>query len=56
MVLDAIDKEPNPALFRESIFDILQKKHNYFVNQLQKKFIFDGDTIEFVTQDFYKRC
>jgi hypothetical protein len=32
------------------------KKHNrYFIDEHQKKFIFDGDTIEFVTQDFYKK-
>ncbi|SHG14257.1 hypothetical protein SAMN05444396_10544 [Flavobacterium segetis] len=53
--LDAIDKEPNPAYSGESIFDKLQKNNRYFIDQLQKKFIFDGDTIEFVTQDFYKK-
>lgn len=53
--LDFIDKEPNPAYSGESIFDKLQKNNSYFVDELQKKFIFDGDTIEFVTQDFYKK-
>ena len=53
--LDFIDKEPNPDYSGISIFDKLQKNNRYFVDELQKKFIFDGDTIEFVTQDFYKK-
>ena len=53
--IDIIDNEPNPAYIGESIFDILQRNNPYFINELQKKFIFDGDTIEFVTQDFYKK-
>lgn len=54
-VLDPIDNEPNPEYLGESIFEILQKHNTYFIDEHQKKFIFDGDTIEFVTQDFYKK-
>lgn len=53
--LDVIDNEPNPEYIGESIFEKLQKHNSYFIDEHQKKFIFDGDTIEFVTQDFYKK-
>lgn len=53
-VFDPIDNEPNPEFSGESIFEILQKHNPYFIDELQKEFIFDGDTIEFVTQKFYK--
>ena len=53
--LDTIDNIPNPEYIGESIFELLQKHNRYFIDEHQKKFIFDGDTIEFVTQDFYKK-
>lgn len=53
--LDIIDNIPNPEYIGESIFELLQKNNRYFIDEHQKKFIFDGDTIEFVTQDFYKK-
>jgi len=53
--LDVVDKEPNPEYIGESILEKLQKHNSYFIDEHQKKFIFDGDTIEFVTQDFYKK-
>jgi len=51
---DPIDNEPNPEYSGESIFEKLQKNNPYFIDELQKEFIFDGDTVEFVTQKFYK--
>jgi hypothetical protein len=43
------------SIFGESIFELLQKHNRYFIDEHQKKIHFDGDTIEFVTQDFYKK-
>lgn len=45
---------PNPKYNGKSIFDILKEVNpNYFVNEQEKSFVFDGDSIEIMTQDFY---
>jgi alanine dehydrogenase len=43
---------PNPA-FTESIHDILLKENTYYNRVYDKSFVFDGDSIEFITQNFY---
>jgi hypothetical protein len=36
------------------LFDFIAEKDAYFKDEYMKSYIFDGDTIEFVTQNFYK--
>lgn len=43
---------PNP-LFKESIHDILMQESPYYKDVFGKSLVFDGDSIEFITQDFY---
>jgi len=44
---------PNP-LFIESIHDILLRENDFYKMAYDTSFVFDGDSIEFITQDFYK--
>jgi hypothetical protein len=48
------DPQLNPNFTGETLFELLKSKDNYFELEYGKKFIFDGDTIEFMTQNFYK--
>jgi len=48
------EKVLNSEYSGESVMERIQKHNSYFIDEHQKKFIFDGDTIEFVTQNFYK--
>ena len=43
---------PNPS-FTESIHDILMRGNAYYQKVYDKSFVFDGDSIEFITQNFY---
>lgn len=43
---------PNLA-FTESIHDILLRENSYYQTVYDKSFVFDGDSIEFITQNFY---
>jgi alanine dehydrogenase len=43
---------PNPA-YTESIHDILMRENAYYQKIYDKSFVFDGDSIEFITQNFY---
>lgn len=43
----------NPIFSGQTVFDYLKKNNLYFEKEYQKSYIFDGDTIEFMTQDFY---
>jgi len=45
--------KPNPR-FGKSFFQELQGFHPLFKDEYEKTFCFDGDTIEFITQHFYK--
>jgi hypothetical protein len=47
------DPKPNPR-FGKSFFHELQAFSSFFKDEYEKKFCFDGDTIEFITQGFYK--
>lgn len=40
--------------FEKSLHDILSNKNDFFKNEFGKSFVYDGDTIEFITQSFYK--
>lgn len=45
---------PNPKFTGKTLIEHLQTFDSYFKDNYEKSFIFDGDTIEFVTQNFYK--
>ena len=44
----------NETEYPQSLLIFLQEKNKYFLEEYGKKFVFDGDTIEFMTQKFYK--
>ena len=46
------EMRPNSA-FTESIHEILLKENAYYQKVYDKSFVFDGDSIEFITQNFY---
>ena len=45
--------EPNPKFCGQTLWE-LAMKNAYFADNFQKNFTFDGDTIEIITQNFYK--
>lgn len=48
------DEEVRPnQTFTESIHDILMRENAYYQKVYDKSFVFDGDSIEFITQSFY---
>ena len=46
--------KPNPKFSGKTIYDFLCEEDEYFKDEYMKSFIFDGDTIEFISQNFYK--
>ena len=47
--------KPNPAFSGYTVFDEMQEYcPNLFVKEYEESFVFDGDTLEFISQDFYK--
>jgi len=44
---------PNNKFSGKTVFEYM-KENNYFKNEYEKSYCFDGDTIEFMTQNFYK--
>ncbi len=50
-----IGSPANPKFTGKTIFDLLKElRPDYFKEQNEKSFIFDGDSIEIMTQNFYK--
>jgi hypothetical protein len=45
--------KPNPKFSSTTVFELLQQHNPYFKEEHENSFTFDGDTIEFITQDFY---
>lgn len=46
---------PNPKFTGKTIFDLLKElRPDYFEKEYEKTFVFDGDSIEIITQNFYK--
>ena len=45
---------PNKKFSGQTIFDYMKEQNIYFKDEYNKSFCFDGDTIEFMTQKFYK--
>jgi hypothetical protein len=46
--------EVNPDFTGKTLYEFLEESDIYFRNERGKKMTFDGDTIEFTTQNFYK--
>jgi hypothetical protein len=51
--LYTIDKEINPCYNNETFLETLQKYDSYFKDTYENEWIFDGDTIEFTTLNFF---
>lgn len=45
--------EQNPKFCGETLWDVVSLKNEYLRENFQKKFTFDGDTIDIITQNFY---
>ncbi len=49
------EPRPNPRFSGQTIFDLLmQRAPEFFVDEYERHFYFDGDAIEVLTQNFYK--
>jgi hypothetical protein len=48
------DNEVNPEFNGQTIFNLIQEQNNYFKENYEHKYTFDGDTIEFMTINYYK--
>lgn len=48
------DTEPNQKFSGKTIFELLNEIDEIFKEDFNDKYVFDGDTIEFITQNFYK--
>jgi hypothetical protein len=47
--------KPNPKFSGKAIFEWMKEQNpDVFVEDYEKSYLFDGDTIEFMTQNFYK--
>lgn len=46
--------EANPNFDGSTIHDVMMEKSEYFRNNFDKQFMYDGDTFEFTTLDYYK--
>lgn len=48
------EPKPNPLFCGETLHEYLMKNCPYFADHYNVDFVYDGDTIEFITQNFYK--
>jgi len=46
---------PNCKFNGQTLYEFICEKDSYFKDEYMKSFIFDGDTIEFISLDFYKK-
>ena len=46
--------EPNPKFIGETFIESLEKDNNYFTDTINNNWLFDGDTIEINTLNFFK--
>lgn len=53
MTFERIPKQ-NPDFLGKTIFEWMKEKDPFFAKEYEGSYIFDGDTIEFMTQNFYK--
>lgn len=54
ITLYSIGKTPNPKFSGKTIHDQMKDFNDFFNVDLEHKYVFDGDTVEFITQNFYK--
>jgi hypothetical protein len=47
--------EPNPEYNGETLLETLQKESEYFKNTIDNEWLFDGDTVEFNTINYFNR-
>jgi len=47
--------KPHPEFNGKTLYEFICEKDSYFTEQYMKTFIFDGDTIEFINLNFYKK-
>jgi hypothetical protein len=47
--------KPNPDFNGKTLYEFICEKDTYFIEQYMKTYIFDGDTIEFINLNFYKK-
>ena len=45
---------PNPAFCGKTLFEWMCEHSTWLADNYDKSFVWDGDTVEFITQDFYK--
>jgi hypothetical protein len=45
---------PNPNFVGETLFKWMTQHSTWLLENFDKSFVWDGDTVEFITQDFYK--
>jgi hypothetical protein len=46
--------KPNPKFSGKTIFEWMEEENLFFAREYGRSYIFDGDTIEFMTQKYYK--
>lgn len=46
--------KPNPKFSGKTAFEYMCEKDSYFSKEYEKSYCFDGDTVEFMTLNFYK--
>jgi hypothetical protein len=45
---------PNPKFSGKTLFELMKERDSFFIDEYEKSFCFDGDTVEFMTLNFYK--
>ncbi|XWV26911.1 hypothetical protein QJ857_gp0139 [Tupanvirus soda lake] len=50
----SVEKTPNPKFNGKTLHDLMRETNEIFNSDFENKYVFDGDTIEFITQNFYK--
>jgi hypothetical protein len=46
--------KPNPKFSNKTLFELMKERDSFFIDEYEKSFCFDGDTVEFMTLNFYK--
>ncbi len=50
----SVDRRANPKFNGKSLNELLREYDEIFVKDFDEKYVFDGDTIEFITEIFYR--
>lgn len=48
------EPKPNPEFSGKTVLEYMKETDSYFKNEFENSFCFDGDTIEFMTLNYYK--